>query len=150
MARVTYTTLDQVKSKLPHDFVTDALDDNKDGMIDTEVWQSVAEDAAQQVDARLGKRYAVPFDPKKIEAVVADASLIFILETLYLRRGYGIGYGEHANNPFISKADAARKELAAIGNGDTPLTPSAQQPQPSAMTFTDPARTSSRHGSISF
>lgn len=145
MSRPVYTTLEQVKAKLPYDFLVEALDDDKDGLPDTEVWTAVAEDAADQVDARLGKRYSVPFDPAALEPIVKSSSLIFVLETLYQRRGYG---GED-NNPYLVSARAARKELNQIGDGEVPLTPEQQRPRRSVSTVTEPARTSSARGHLS-
>lgn len=145
MSRPVYTTLAQVKAKLPYDFIVEALDDNKDGMMDDEVWTAVAADAADQVDARLGMRYTTPLDPAALPAVANAASLLFVLETLYQRRGYGT----EETNPFLVSARAASKELAAIGNGDTPLTPQAQKPRQSVCAISEPARTSSAHGNLS-
>lgn len=142
MSRVVYTLIDQVKAKLPYDFIVEALDDDKDGLIDEDVWTAVAEDAADQVDDRLGQRYTVPFDPANLSAKVRASSLLFVLETLHLRRGFGT----EENNPFLNSARAARKELSAIGNGEVPLTPTAEKPRKSISTVTEPARTSSAHG----
>lgn len=145
MSRPVYTTLAEVKAQLPLDFITQALDDASSGTIDPALWQAIAENAARQVDARLGKRYAVPFDPDNLEAVVAESSLTFVLETLYLRRGFGTA----ETNPFLQKANEARKELAAIGNGTTPLTPEKVRPRPSVSVVSEPARTTSSAGSLS-
>lgn len=145
MSRSVYTTLDQVKAKLPHDFIVEALDDDKDGEIDADVWAAVAEDAADQVDDRLGQRYTVPFDPENLSAKVRASSLLFVLETLHLRRGLGT----EENNPYLNSARAARKELSAIGNGETPLSPEAERPRKSVSAVTEPARTSSAGGFLS-
>lgn len=145
MPRPVYTTLDQVTTKLPYQFVVEALDDESSGTMNEETWQLVAEDAADQVDSRLGKRYAVPFDPAALEPVVRTAALMFCLETLYLRRGFGTA----ENNPYMTSAVAARAELDRIGNGDTPLTPAARKPLASVMVISEPARTSSRAGYLS-
>jgi hypothetical protein len=145
MSRPVYTTLDQVKAKLPIEFITQALDDDGDAVIDADVWTAVAEEAADQVDERLGMRYAVPFDPANLSAKVRSSSLMFVLETLYLRRGFGT----EETNPFLNSARAARKELTAIGNGDMPLTPEAERPRKSVSTVTEPARSSSKAGNLS-
>lgn len=145
MPRVVYTTLAQVKAKLPNDFIIEALDDDKDGILDEDVWTAVAEDAANQVDGRLGKRYQVPFNPDALEPIIVSSSLMFVLETLYQRRGLG----SEETNPFLASARAARKELTDIGNGDTPLTPTAAKPRQSVMVVSEPARTSSAGGYLS-
>jgi hypothetical protein len=123
----------------------ESLDDDKDGLLDESVWQTIAENAARQVDARLGKRYPVPFSPLNLEPIVSDASLTFVLETLYTRRGFGTA----VNNPFLTAANQFRSDLLAIGNGQTPLTPEARKPRPSVVTFTEPSRTHSAHGNLS-
>lgn len=145
MPRTGYTTLDQVQAKLPLDFITDALDDDKDGMADDAVWQLVAADAADQVDERLGKRYTVPFAPDSLPPAARSASLLFVLETLYQRRGFGTP----ETNPFLASARAARAELEKIGNGASPLTTTAQRPRPSVAVFSEPARSTSAHGNLS-
>ena len=106
MPRPVYTTLAQVTAKLPNDFIVQALDDDKDGLLDEDVWAAVAADAADQVDDRLGQRYSVPFDPANLSAKVRASSLMFVLETLYLRRGFGT----EETNPFLHSARAARKD----------------------------------------
>ena len=143
--RVTYTTLAEVKAKLPYDFIIEALDDDKDGLMDEDVLTAVLEDAANQVDARLGKRYSVPFNPAALEPIISSSSLMFVLETLYQRRGYGT----EENNPFLASARAARAELNEIGNGAVALTPVAQKPRQSVSIVTEPARTSSKSGYLS-
>jgi phage gp36-like protein len=145
MPRPVYTTLAQIAAKLPADFILQALDDDKDGIIDPAVWQAVAEDAADQVDDRLGQRYPVPFDPENLSAKVRAASLMFVLETLHIRRGLGT----EETNPFLNSARAARKELSAIGSGEVPLSPEAKRPHKSVATVTEPARTSSASGHLS-
>lgn len=145
MSRVVYTALDQVQAKLPMDFIVEALDDDKDGLIDESVWELVAADAADQVDDRLGKRYAVPFAADNIPAPARSASLLFCLETLYQRRGFGTV----ENNPFLAAARAARAELEKIGNGQSPMTTESERKRPSVAVFTEPARTTSASGSLS-
>lgn len=145
MSRPTYTTLAQIKAKLPHEFVVEALDDDKDGVMDEDVLAAVLEDAASQVDARLGQRYAVPFDPDDLPAIVSSSSLMFVLETLYQRRGYGT----EENNPFLASARAARRKLEEIGMGTGQLTPGAQRPRPSVAVFGEPSKTTSANGNLS-
>ena len=145
MPRVVYTTLFEIKAKLPYDFIVEALDDDKDGLMDEDVLTAVLEDAANQVDARLGKRYAVPFDPAALEPIIASSSLMFVLETLYLRRGLGTD----DKNPFMASARAARSELNEIGNGAVPLTPEKNRPRRSVSVVTEPARTSSARRNLS-
>lgn len=145
MSRVVYTTFSQIKAKLPHDFVVEALDDDKDGEIDQDVLDLVLETAADEVDSRLGQRYAVPFDPADLPAIVSSASLVLVLETLYVRRGFG----NAENNPFFTNAAETRRKLDKIGNGEGQLTPTAQRPRPSVAVFGEPAKTTSSSGNLS-
>lgn len=145
MSRPTYTTLSQIKAKLPAAFVAEALDDDGDGAIDEDVLTAVLEDAASQVDARLGQRYAVPFDTADLPAIVDSSSLLLVCETLYLRRGFGT----EENNPFLASARAARKKLEEIGNGEGQLTPEAQRPKKSVAVFGEPSKTTSANGNLS-
>lgn len=142
MSRVVYTTLAQVTAKLPMDFIVQALDDDRDGAIDTAVWEAVVEGAADDVDGKLGMRYATPFDPSALPAIVKSSSLLFVLETLYQRRGFGA----EETNPFLVPARAARKDLTEIGNGEKPLTPQAERPRASVAVITEPASTHSAAG----
>jgi len=138
-----YTTLEQVYAKLPAQFVLEALDDDADGVLDEEVWESVSDGAAREVDGFLAMRYDVPFQPT-LPAVVVTASLYFVLETLYDRRGIT---GE--KNPYMKRADEQRTKLKQIGAGKLPLTPDRVKKTPSVSTVTEPARTSSAYGNLS-
>jgi hypothetical protein len=145
MPRPVYTTFAQVTAEIPADFATEALDDDKDGVADEAVWIAVTENAANQVDARIGKRYPTPLDPEDLPAAATQASLLFVLESLYRRRGFGT----EETNPFLVSARAARKDLDRIGDGESPLTPAAQAPKRSVMTFTEPSRTHNSAGNLS-
>ena len=138
-----YTTLDQVTAKLPLQFVTEALDDDGDGLLDAEVWEAVADGAARDVDGLLAMRYDVPFTAP-LPAVVVTASLCFVMESLYDRRGLT---GE--KNPYLKRAEDERKKLRDIGSGKLPLTPERVKKTPSVSVVTEPARTSSKHGHLS-
>ena len=138
-----YTTLSQVTAKLPLDFVTEALDDDRDGVIDAGVWEAVSNGAGEEVDGFLAMRYPTPFT-EPFPAIVTTASLYFVMETLYDRRGIT---GE--KNPYLTRAEAERKKLRDIGNGDTPLTPVFVKQTPSVSAVTEPARTSSASGYMS-
>ncbi len=140
---ILYTTLAQVSAKLPAQFVTEALDDDRDGQADAAVWEAVADGAAREVDGFLAMRFSVPFTGD-VPAVVSSASLIFVMETLYDRRGFT---GE--KNPYSERADAQRKTLRDIGDGKLPLTPTIVKKTPSVSVVTEPARTSSAFGNLS-
>jgi phage gp36-like protein len=138
-----YTTLAEVHAKLPAQFVLEALDDSGSGELDEEVWESVSNGAAREVDGFLAMRYEVPFTAP-LPAVVVTAALIFVMESLYDRRGLT---GE--KNPYLLRANEQRKKLEAIGAGKLPLTPERVKTRPSVSTVTEPARTSSSNGHLS-
>lgn len=138
-----YTTLAQVSAKLPTQFLTEALDDDRDSEIDPAVWEAVADGAAREVDGFLAMKYSVPF-MGDLPAVVITASLYFVMETLYDRRGFT---GE--KNPYMARAEAERKKLREIGSGALPLTPLILKQTPSVSVVSEPARTSSAFGNLS-
>lgn len=138
-----YTTQAEVSAKLPAQFLLEALDDDRDGEIDADVWEAVANGAAREVDGFLGMRFAVPFTGD-IPAVVVTASLYLVMETLYERRGYS---GE--KNPYTERAEMERKKLRDIGGGKLPLTPEIVKATRSVSAITEPARTSSASGNLS-
>lgn len=120
---------------LPPAFVAEALDDDRDGSADSGVWDAVEEDAAGQIDSRLGGRYSVPFTAP-LPAVVVEAAKVFACELLYQRRGMS---GEA--NPWTARANAMRKRLEAIGDGSQPLTPTTTKVRPPVSVISTPAVT---------
>lgn len=139
-----YTSLDQVKGKLPLDFIIEALDDDGDGEIDVAAWQMVSGNAAIEIDGYLAMKYLTPF-PEPFPSIVQSASLIFVMESLHDRRGKN---GEDGN-PYAKRATEWRNMLAMIGNGEKPLTPLHEKATPSVRVVTEPARTSSASGHLS-
>lgn len=118
-----YTTQTEVLGKLPKSKLDDALLDEDDEITTDEekaekreqVWNSIAEGAAMEIDGYLAQQYTVPFsDP--VPALVKAASLIFVLETLFQRRGY---YGDE--NLYTTQASGWRVKLDLIGKGKEPL-----------------------------
>lgn len=138
-----YTSLSQVFAKLPEQFVIEALDDDRDGELDEDVWEAVADGASREVDGFLAMKYSVPFTGD-LPAVVVTASLYFVMETLYDRRSFT---GE--KNPYMARAEAERKKLRDIGNGDLPLMPTIVKKTPSVSVVAEQAKTSSAFGSLS-
>lgn len=139
-----YFSRTQVSAKIPPQYLIEALDDDGDGVEDAGLWDAVADDACQQVNAILGQRYSVPFTGS-IPAIVAQAAVLFSLETLYLRRAQGT----EEINPWIIPARAIRRKLSKIANGEEPLTPNRKKPGPSVSIVTEPSRTTSKNGSLS-
>lgn len=146
MSRTAYLALENVTGKVPLAFVTQALDDDADGVLDSDAWDSVMAGACNEVDGTLGQRYAVPFAAyPDTPPLVHQAALVFFCESLYLRRGYS----KPDENPWISQADRMRAKLDAVAAGEKPLTPTAERPRPSVKTITEPARSTAASGNLS-
>ena len=140
---MSYITLDHIKSRIPEDTLIDALDDDHDGEIDSDVWQAVQDDASNAVDSILGQRFAVPFSAP-IPPIVVDAARIFALEILFQRRGYHT----EEDNPWKKDANSYRTKLSRIATSDEPLTPTVKG-QGSVKVISEPMRTQSSGGSLS-
>jgi len=139
-----YTSESELKANLPPDFIRQALDDDSDGEADADLLDQIIQNASDEVDAALGQRYPVPF-PSPFPAVVKTACRIFVLDTLYMRRGFS---GE--NNPWESRAKDQREKLTRIGTGKEPLTPDVERKLPPVSVISEDAGTHSVHGRLSF
>lgn len=137
-----YVLIGDITASLAPDFLTQALDDNGDGVADPGVWDSIAAAVAKDIDGRLGQRYETPFS-NPIPAIVANAGRIFAMEMLYARRGFAAD-----KNPWTKQADAERTRLTQIAEGKAPLMPEIARKKPSASTITEPAKTTSATGKL--
>jgi len=110
---VSYVTQQQIAASIPLPTLTDALDDDRDGVADAGLLDNIIAQASQSVDAYLAGIYAVPFaDPAP--AAVGDAAYTFACEMIYDRRAV-------AANPFKAAADGWRKRLEAIAKREQNL-----------------------------
>jgi phage gp36-like protein len=109
-----YLALSNLNGQIPPQFLIQSLDDNNDGVVDA--WEQVKAAVQDEVDSLLEGRFAVPltFDPMPRKIRVACVALA--CELCYRRRGT-----PDAENPWKSRADAARKQLAAVTAGDLKL-----------------------------
>jgi phage gp36-like protein len=128
---------------LPNTHLVEALDDDQDGQPDPGVFDSLACTVSRDIDARLGQRYATPFN-YPYPAVVVYAARMLALEALYARRGQ-----KDDRNPFGKQADAQRAKLDAIGAGTQPLQPGQQRAEASATAITTRAATTPGAGQLS-
>jgi phage gp36-like protein len=135
-----YVSYADLAAVIPADFLTQALDDNRDGT--PESWPVVQAAACRAVDAALGVRFAVPFS-HPAPAIVREASFLFAAETCYLRRGVS-----GKENPFAERAADTRKTLAQIAAGELPLDPHIGREKPSVSLITEPSRTAGDRLSI--
>jgi phage gp36-like protein len=130
---MSYFALSDLEALIPGDFLTQALDDDGDGVADA--WQIVQTAACREVDAILGVRYAVPL-PAPYPAVAVHAAVTLAAEACYLRRGM-----TDEKNPFSKSADAVRKQLREIAAGALPLDPQIGRVRPSGTLISEPSRT---------
>ena len=75
-ARMAYLELTELKGKIPDADLVAALDDDRDGVVDSAVWAQIQTDVQTEIDGTLGQRYEVPFTAP-LPAVVKLAALRF-------------------------------------------------------------------------
>lgn len=137
-----YSTRADLEAVIPPQFITQALDDNGDGVEDVGLFQKIQTAADQQVDAYLSGRFTTPFGTP-VPPLVAEASRIFTSESLYARRGYA---GEA--NPYTPRANKLRSQLQAIGDGNGSLggiPTTSTTPRPPISVISEPSRTHPTH-----
>ncbi len=128
-----YTTEADIAALMPPQHLLQALDDDSDGVADDGLLDTIIAAADNTVDSYLGARFEVPRpDP---EPIVKRASLVFVLETLYLRRGIS---GEA--NPHAAEAAKLRTKLDALGRGEGSLAPDVQRKNPSVSVISETSK----------
>jgi hypothetical protein len=100
-------TLQDLEGDMTLADITDALDDNKDGVADDSAWAMVQASAAERVENAFGGE-----TPAAYAKSAAYAFKVFVLEILYRRRGF-----TDRANPFTSQANAAEKRLTNLSSG---------------------------------
>lgn len=94
--------------EMPLEQIVQALDDNRDGEVDEAAWERVQAGAAE----RLRDCFGGP-PPAKFNQTCGYAQKVFMLEALYVRRGF---YGKE--NPYAQKAADAERRLRALAGGE--------------------------------
>lgn len=135
-----YFLYEDLAALIPGDFLTQALDDDGDGVVDA--WSVVQAGSCREVDAILGMRYPVPI-PAPYPAVVVHAAVTIAAEACYLRRGTA-----EEKNPFSKLAGLVRQQLRDIAAGSLPLDPAIGRARPSASIITEPSRTAGEQLSL--
>ena len=113
---MSYTTRENVEALIPPPLLLRALDDNGDGNEDTGLYDTLEAAAEAQVNGMISTRYTVPL-AAPIPDIVAQATLYFLLESIYQRNGVGAGV-----NPWTQQAIQFREQLKRIGRGEIKLT----------------------------
>ena len=88
--------------------IVQALDDNGDGEADQDAWASVQQSAEDRISDAFGGSV-----PERYANAAAYARKVFLLETLFGRRGFS---GD--KNPFTSRANDAEKRLRLLSTGE--------------------------------
>ena len=110
---MSYTSQAAIEAEIPASHLIEALDDDRDGQIDTLVLSQILANADAEVNACLEGLYATPF-ADEIPACCAAAALALACEAIYSRR-------QVERNPYSDRAAQWRGRLARIGAGDLPL-----------------------------
>lgn len=130
-----YFVTGDLSGRIPTKFLIQALDDDKDGAADPAVITAMQADVKADIDARLGKRYNVPFG-NPLPAIVRSAAVIIACEMVYARRGV-----KAEDNPYAGQAKAVRQQLDRIGGGKESLLPTQKDAQPSGVFTSGDAKT---------
>jgi hypothetical protein len=141
-----YITLAKLKAGLPIEITDKLLDDDGSGVAPSDNWTAIATSVQDEIDGRIGQRYAVPFaDP--VPAVIANAAFVLAAELVYQRRGFF-----NDGNPWTARAQGIRGSagtpggqpglLDKIASGDEPLTPSTARAKPSGAAFIEQSKLS--------
>lgn len=141
LALMPYIQLTDLHGAIPPAFLVQALDDDGDGVADDGLFEVIAEQVSEDIDAVLGQRYPIPF-VEPWPATVKSAARTLAAEALYARRV------TPEQNPWRSQANALRERLAKIGSGEIPLTASDKPQLPSGVVISEPARTHSHSGRL--
>lgn len=129
-----YTSLEQIKARIPADLLTQALSDSDGVEIDEAIWLQVYTAAALAIDGAIGGRYSTPL-AGTIPAVIQDAACTFCCELIYQRRGV-----PPEQNPWSAHARECRQRLIAIGAGTQPLSVSSPKARPAGSIVSQPSR----------
>jgi phage gp36-like protein len=132
---MSYVALSDLSGSIPAEFLTQALDDDGDGVIDDGGFDSIAADVGTDIDAYLGLRYALPLAPP-YPPVVLSAAKVLACERIYKRRSI-----EDSKNPWSAQAGQIRTMLKSISLGQAPLSPDLNRKDPSVSIIAEPART---------
>jgi hypothetical protein len=139
---MAYVELTDLHGLIAPQYLTEALDDNQDAVVDMGLWEKIAAQVGESIDGLLGQRLPVPFT-YPYPPLVTTAARVFAVEMLYARRG------QAEKCPVKDEAERLRKKLAAIGSGDEALTPDLQSKVAPAVIISEDAKTTSKKGRLS-
>lgn len=139
-----YFIMADLSAELPGKFLVQALDDNKDGDADENVFSAIQSAVKNEIDGKIGQKY----DPAQFgaapPALVQSIALVLACEKLYSRRGVSA-----KDNPYGARAKEARAKLEAIATGEQLLYPKAKPTNASGAAIVSDAKTVSASGRTS-
>jgi phage gp36-like protein len=132
---MAYFTLTDLNALIPAGWVTEALDDDRNGVQDQ--FSTVQALAEGQVNALIGMRYTVPVDTSAASAPVdflRHASSLIAAALCYARRN------KEALFPYKDDLQLVREQLHQIAKGELPLFPGQDRTLPSAVIIAEDSR----------
>lgn len=139
-----YASISRIRAGATALNIAQMLDDDGDGIADSEVVEEVLEATDIEIDSLLSARYGTPLQ-EPFPPTVIDAADKICLAVIHERRGLLYAKGQIAKD-----ADAARKKLGLIGQGTGSLgIAGPQAAAPTAVVITEKLRTHSSTGRLS-
>ncbi|MFA5058269.1 MAG: phage protein Gp36 family protein [Opitutaceae bacterium] len=130
---MAYTTEAELTALIDKARLAAAQDDDADGSPDPGILASVISAAGDDIDGRIGARYATPVSP--VPAAIKAAAKAIALCFFYKRRGVA-----DDANPWKAEAESWQKKLDAIGDGTAQLELN-KTPGDAGAVVSEPAKT---------
>jgi phage gp36-like protein len=135
---MSYVVRADVEAIIPPQFVTEALDDDGDGMEDEGLFAALAESVDTEIDGQLSRRYSLPLvNPP---ASLRSGAKSLLCEALYQRRGISADM-----NPFAKAAADFRAWLREIATGGAQLVVGTAPAKPPISVISESAGTVPRN-----
>jgi phage gp36-like protein len=129
-----YALRADIEARIPPAHLTEALDDNGDGLEDVGLFAKIAAGVDSEIDGALSQRYALPL--ASAPAFLRAGACVLTCETLFQRRGIPAD-----QNPFTAAAGKFRAKLEDIASGKSPLEVGTPPARPPISIITEPAGT---------
>lgn len=133
-----YVLMGDMTGLIPADFLTQALDDDSDGVADSVVWDGIVTRVGLEIDGYLGGRYATPFE-SPLPSFVRSMAPVLAAYELYRRRGKS-----DEENPFSGDKKRYAKLLEEIGTGKKSLEVGSAPASAPAVIISEPSKTDSK------
>lgn len=110
-----YTTFEEVAGYLPAPWLTEATDDDGNGI--PENFQDVLDVASRFVDGKLSTAYAVPLVGTLITPFIVSLTTLYAAKVCFGRRGMSDAF------PYRDELGNLLKQLDQVATGKLPLVP---------------------------